>query len=141
MTRILWSTILLCLLLLGGRSYAQDDNNPLPYVQREPAYDVAPQFPGGSNAMMQYFADSIRYPEPELTQRKQGTVIMACIVTRKGEVTAIRAVNGVPGAPNFIAEATRVLESMPRWTPARKGNKRVDAEMQVSIPFRPGRVH
>ncbi len=55
--------------------YSQDGPFfPLPFVEREAEFDIAPQFPWGSTAMMSYFADSVHYPEPELTLQKGGFV-------------------------------------------------------------------
>ncbi|MBK8498708.1 MAG: TonB family protein [Flavobacteriales bacterium] len=90
--------------------------------------------------MMRYFADSVRYPEPERSQHKQGQVLAAFMVDRKGRVTDVRIVNGVPGAPNLAAEARRLLEAMPRWKPATLKGKRVAAEVHLAVPFRIGAV-
>lgn len=116
--------------------FAQNDFHPLPHVHKEPTYDIAPQFPGGSDAMMQYFADSIRFPEPERTQRKQGHVLVKFTVTRKGAIKDVHVINGVAGAPRFVPETVRVLEAMPPWVPATRKKKRVDAEVQLAVPFR-----
>lgn len=116
---------------------AQDEPFALPFVEREPVFDIAPRFPGGSNAMMEYFADSVRYPEPEFQQRKGGYVMVTFTVTGKGRVTDTRVVNGVAGAPNLAAEAMRLLNAMPTWEPATKKGKRVDAEVRLSVPFVP----
>ena len=115
---------------------AQKKYHPLPHVDKESPFDIAPQFKGGSNAMMKYFSDSIRYPEPEKTKRKQGSVLMKFIVNEKGKIENIHIINGVAGAPNFVAEAKRVVESMPDWIPATKKGKNVSSEYQLSIPFK-----
>ena len=133
------------LLLLGALTTlplalkAQDFGLPMP--DHKPEYDIAPQFPGGSDAMMRYFADSVRYPEPERSQRKQGHVLAAFMVDRRGRVTNVRIVNGVPGAPNLAAEARRLLEAMPRWKPATLNGRRVAAEVHLSVPFRLEAAH
>lgn len=89
--------------------------------------------------MMQYFKDSIRYPEPEWTQRKQGHVLVQFTISRKGAIKDIRVVNGVAGAPNLAREAERVIASMPPWIPATKNGKRVEAVVNISVPFDLGR--
>ena len=82
-----------------------------------------------------------RYPEPERSKGKQGLVLASFTVTKKGRVTDVRIVNGVAYAPNLAAEARRLLEAMPRWDPATLNGKRVDAEVDVAVPFRLGPVH
>lgn len=133
------SALILTTLLFPFLAFAQDEPFGLPHVEREPVFDIAPRFPGGSDAMMRYFADSVRYPEPELSQRKGGYVMVAFTVSRKGRISGARVVNGVAGAPHLAAEAIRLLEAMPRWEPALKKGKAVDAEMRLSIPFDPVR--
>ena len=133
------SLSLVCLAAGSIATHAQEF--PLPVADRKPTFDVAPRFPGGSDAMMRYFADSVRYPEPERSKGKQGLVLASFTVTKKGRVTDVRIVNGVAYAPNLAAEARRLLEAMPRWDPATLNGKRVDAEVDVAVPFRLGPVH
>ena len=61
------------------------------------------------------------------------------MVSRKGRISEARVVNGVAGAPHLAAEAIRLLVTMPKWEPATKKGKPIDAEMRRSIPFDPGR--
>ena len=130
----LFKTVLF-ILMNAFFALAQNDENPLPYVHKEPQFDIAPQFKGGPQALNKYFADSIRYPEPEKSKGKHGGVLMKFVITKRGKITKVEAINGVPGAPNFVKEAKRVLESMPRWIPATKNGKKVDADYQMTVPF------
>jgi len=125
-----------CFILFTSPALSQGEENPLPWDPPEPLYDSAPRFPGGSEALIKFFADSIRYPEYEKSKRIQGNVLVKFIVTKKGELTNIRIVNGVAGGPNLATEAIRLLNEMPRWLPATKGKRRVEAEHWLSVPFR-----
>lgn len=116
-------------------SFAQDGENPLPFVQHEPLFDTAPRFPGGPHALMKYVEDSVRYPEPEKTKGIQGNVYMKFDVTTEGKIINVKAVNGVPGGPNLVKEAERLLQTMPLWLPANKNGNNVEAEYTLSIPF------
>ena len=126
-------TLLLPTLLICSVAVAQE--HPLPVPTRERPYDVAPHFPGGSDAMLRYFADSCRYPVEAWEKRKEGVVLATIGVDRRGRIDSVRIVNGVPGAPGLAREAERLLKGMPRWEPATKGNKRVAAEVHLSVPF------
>ncbi|MES2140152.1 MAG: TonB family protein [Bacteroidota bacterium] len=117
-------------------SFGQNGEHPLPFIQQEPKYDTAPRFPGGSDAMMKYFEDSIRYPEPERTKFIQGNVMVKFSVTKEGKVIDVQLVNGVPGGPNLAKESVRVIQSMPIWIPASKMGKPVEAECNLSVPFK-----
>gem|GEM_PF-3407557 len=127
---------LIALLILSTHSFAQEGENPLPWNMPELAYDTAPQYRGGSNAMLQFFADSVRYPEPEKSKGLQGSVSLKFIVDTSGAVTNVQLINGVPYAPNLAKEAVRLMYSMPHWIPATKNGKRVEAEYFLSVPFR-----
>ena len=116
--------------------FAQDGENPLPTSYTEPLYDIAPQYPGGSKAMLKYFEDSVRYPEPERTKGLQGNVYLKFTVTKKGKITKVEATNGVPYAPNLVKEAIRLMQAMPKWIPANKKGKVVEAEYNLSVPFK-----
>jgi len=132
-----FSLLLFLLLIPVYFTFAQGEN-PLPWEPKEPQYDVAPQFPGGSDAMMNFLRDSTRYPEPEKSKNVQGYVMTSFKVNKKGKITDIRIVNGVPGGANLAKEAKRLLEIMPHWIPATKNGKRVVADYNLSIPFRTG---
>ena len=116
--------------------FAQEEYNPLPYEPKEPAYDLAPQFPGGAEALRKYYTDSIRYPEPERSKGLQGYVLVKFMVTEEGKIKEVKLINGVPGAPNFAAETLRLLYSMPPWIPATKDGKPVEVEYNLAVPFK-----
>jgi len=116
-------------------SNAQEDN-PLPYTSKESVYDMAPQFPGGPDAMHKYFTEHVQYPEPEKSKMIQGDVMLKFIVTKKGKIINVAPINGVPGGPNLVKEAIRLVLLMPDWIPATKNGKKVETEYNLSIPFR-----
>lgn len=132
-----FSLLLFLLLHSAYFTFAQGEN-PLPWEPKEPQYDIAPQFPGGLDAMMKFIRDSTRYPEPEKSKNIQGYVMTSFKVNKKGKITDIRIVNGVPGGPYLASEAKRLLSIMPRWIPAKKKGKPVDADYKFNIPFLTG---
>jgi TonB family protein len=135
--KVVRTGILLCVFISCTPAVFAQEYNPLPFVHKEPVFDIAPQFPGGSNAMLVYFADSIRYPEPEKSKRIQGSVAVKFDISKKGKISNVRATNGVPGGPNLVPEAIRVLEGMPNWTPATKKGKPVKVEeYSLHVPFK-----
>jgi TonB family protein len=124
------------IILLAIPLFSQGQENPLPWDPPVPVYDTPPRFPGGAEALLKFFADSIHYPEYEKSKKIHGNVIVKFTVTKKGALTNIRIVNGVAGGPNLATETIRLLKGMPRWLPATKGRRRVEAEHWLSVPFR-----
>ena len=85
--------------------------------------------------MNQYLKNNLIYPEPKKTKGLQGFVAMKFTITKKGSITDITPINGVPGAPNFVKESIRLINRMPKWIPAKLKNKAVDSEYYLNIPF------
>ncbi|MFW6290067.1 MAG: TonB family protein, partial [Mariniphaga sp.] len=107
-------------------SYLDDDAQivrPRPKEKFE-LPEVMPEFPGGDEALRQYIADNINYPESARKNGIQGTAYVSFKVTKEGEVTDVRLARGVH--PPLDREAIRVVESMPDWKPAMTNGKPVD---------------
>lgn len=112
-----------------------------PYRRRdfaieEPAVtyaEVMPVFPGDLNT---YISNSIRYPENERDQGLEGTVFIEFVVETDGRVTGARVLKEVSGAPGLTAEALRVVNGMPKWTPASQNGRRVRCVMRLPIRFK-----
>lgn len=124
----------LCLVLFIYSGISAQDN-PLPFVRKELPWDIAPQFPGGSDSLISYFKRNACCFLPEQYPRKVDYVLTSFTVDKKGRLKNIRIVNGIAGNPHFAAEALRLLENSPDWIPAKKKSKRVEAEYQFSVPF------
>ena len=126
--------ICVVLLFISGKLLAQEEN-PLPYVPVDPVYDLAPQFPGGPDSLNSYFQKNLVYPESLKEMNTGGTVMLKFWITKKGKITEVAPVNGIPGAPECVPEAIRVVLLMPPWIPATKKGKAVETEYQLNVPF------
>ncbi len=88
---------------------------------------------GDINNFRQYIQKQMKYPEEAIKKQIQGKVILQFIVNSVGNVehvTVLRSVN-----PLLDAEARRVLENSPAWTPAKINNKNVSQVMVIPIMF------
>lgn len=124
------------LFTLVGFCHAQEEN-ALPTVERPSRWDTAPRFPGGAMAWRQYVEDSVRTPAGGWPAGRSGHVLAEVGFDSLGRVTAVRIVNGVPGAAVMARETERLLWAMPAWEPATKDGRPVPAEVPLSIPFPP----
>ena len=93
-----------------------------------------PEFPGGEEALRQYLADSIRYPEQAVADSIEGRVICRMVIHKDGSVSDVEVLRGVH--PLLDAEAVRVIEAMPKWTPGKVKGEAVDAYLPVPVVFR-----
>lgn len=98
------------------------------------ACEKMPQFPGGDVALMNYVRDNLKYPEEAMKSGVQGHVVVKFVVSADGSVASPEIIRSV--SPELDAEAIRVVESMPRWTPGTTDGKPVDAWFTLPVFFR-----
>lgn len=94
------------------------------------AYDMMPEFPGGSVAMIDFISKNIKYPESAKISRKQGKVFVSFTVDKKGKVKNTSIQKGV--CPELDAEALRVVKLMPTWKPGTQD----DINLTLPINFK-----
>ncbi|NPD92493.1 energy transducer TonB [Xylanibacter muris] len=94
----------------------------------------SPMFPGGADAMREYFSKNTKYPEEARSNGVQGRVIIDFIVGVDGSVKDINVVRHI--APALDEEAVRVVKAMPKWIPAKKDGKHVEVKMTLPVVFR-----
>ncbi len=92
-----------------------------------------PQFPGGMEAMMQWIASRMKYPEQAKKDGIQGVVYVGYIVNKAGKVESVEVERSA--SPLLDAEAVRVVSEMPDWTPGTQRGKAVDVKLVIPIKF------
>lgn len=107
----------------------EDDSPIFTFVEQ------TPEFPGGTEALMQFLAQNLHYPQKEMEANIQGTVFLSFVVNKKGEVTDIREARGVKGGPGLTEEAIRVMKTSPRWQPGKMNGKPVNVRFNLPVKF------
>ena len=127
----------------------------------EKPYEVVeqmPEFPGGMKAMMEYLSNNVKYPVEAQKMGEQGRVIVGFIVEKDGTVsnakvvksnkytmveiekdgTVVKKLETSEGAAiqELEAEALRVVQSMPKWTPGKQKGKPVRVKYNIPVSFR-----
>jgi len=95
--------------------------------------EVNPEFPGGINAMKEYIAKGIQYPREAEAKGIQGKVYVTFEVNKEGKVLNSKVLKTANPALN--AEAIRVIQSMPNWTPGKQNGVPVRVSYTVPINF------
>lgn len=93
-----------------------------------------PQYPGGDNALFEFLGKNIKYPVEAMKTGTQGRVIVRFIVGADGVVRNTEVVRSVD--PALDAEALRVVNSMPKWTPGEQNNEKVAVYYVLPINFK-----
>jgi protein TonB len=93
-----------------------------------------PIFPGGDAALMKFIADNTKYPEIAKENGIQGRVFIQFVIDSKVNVTKVTVAKGVD--PYLDAEAQRVVNELPSWTPGKQRGKPVPVTFVVPINFK-----
>lgn len=96
--------------------------------------EVQAQFPGGMQALMNWLAGHLAYPEEAWKNNIQGRVIVQFIVNADGSVSEARVVKSVD--KYLDAEALRVVGMMPKWIPGKNAGKVVRSYFILPISFK-----
>ncbi|QDA59177.1 energy transducer TonB [Hymenobacter jejuensis] len=95
--------------------------------------DVPPQFPGGAQAMNDFFQQNVKYPEAARVKQVNGNVVTAFTIQPDGKLANLSVVT--PLTPECDAEALRVLKLMPAWKPATRKGEPVAVQARLPVPF------
>ena len=93
-----------------------------------------PEFPGGMEKLLEYLSRNIKYPTIAQEQGIQGRVFVQFVVNKDGSIVDVEVVRS-PDA-SLSKEAERVVKLMPRWKPARQGNKPVRSRFRLPVMFK-----
>lgn len=96
--------------------------------------EVPPVFVGGEKAMFEYLSKNIRYPVEAQKQKIQGRVVVQFVVNDEGKVTNAKIVYSID--TYLDAEALRIINAMPDWTPGKQGGKNVSVRYVLPIQFK-----
>ena len=105
--------------------------------------EVMPEYPGGMESMMSFMRSNMKYPEIAEKDGATGKVIISFVVEKDGKVTEVKAADfKADGEVSdecenaLIAEAERVIASMPNWKPGQQEGENVRVKYTMPITFR-----
>lgn len=114
---------------------AQAQNNP--DVDTAKTYvmaDKMPEYPGGTQALRQFVANEMTYPEEARKLGIEGKVFVKFAVEKNGQVGRVSVARGVH--PLLDKEALRVVNAMPAWAPGKQGDHPVAVWFTLPIDFK-----
>lgn len=95
--------------------------------------DQQPEFPGGTEALMNHLVKTLQYPKAAQKDGVEGKVFVVFTVKADGAIADVAVKRGV--REDLDNEAVRVVKAMPKWKPGRADGKAVDAQMTLPIGF------
>lgn len=96
--------------------------------------EIMPEFPGGTDALIEYIQRELHYPKWEKRHNIQGTVYATFVVNEKGEVTEPKILKSVEGSKNMDQEVLDLLAKMPHWKPGEDHGQKIP--VQFNLPFK-----
>ena len=112
-------------------------NQDTPKTDSDEVFQVVenmPEFPGGMAELMKFLQQNIKYPEQAQKDSIQGRVIVQFVINKMGQVTNPTIMRSV--SPELDAEALRVTNAMPLWTPGKQKGKAVNVKFTLPITFK-----
>lgn len=95
--------------------------------------DVQPEYPGGINALRQFLANNINYPDEAIENEVNGTVIATFVVERDGYISDIKIDKKL--GYGCDEEVIRVIKKTPKWTPGFLHGKPVRYRFRLPVTF------
>ena len=115
-------------------AWNDDEESLLNWWNKEDnGYIQLAEIPGGFEALADYIAKSIVYPEQAKTDGVEGKVFVQFIVEPDGSIGDVTLLRGIGGGCD--EEALRVIKAMPQWKPAQFKGKPARSRFQIPINF------
>lgn len=140
--------VLLCLVAVSGRVCAQEgtdqlrtnsdkaqqvfDNTTAKPGSQVPKEEL-PQYPGGEPALYNYLKKGVKYPPQAQDQGITGKVYVGFIIEKTGRVDSVWVQRSAHAL--LDAEAMRVVDAMPDWSPGTQDGKPVRVQYVLPINF------
>ena len=115
---------------LISANYFEEDGKP---AASNAIVEIMPAFPGGIEGLMKYLKKNVKYPKQDKRSGKEGLTMVSFVVNRDGLVQDAKVIKSA--TPLMDEESLRVVNSMPKWTPGKKENRRIELEFNLPIQF------
>lgn len=125
-------SVLAILLMVNTNAMAQNKKAANDKVLEKA--EVMPEFPGGEQAMMDFVAKNVQYPQEARDKEISGRVLVGFIVEKDGSIGDVKVVKGIGGGCD--EEAVRVVKAMPKWKPGKDKGKPVRVSYMMPFTFK-----
>jgi periplasmic protein TonB len=92
-----------------------------------------PTYPGGDEALMNYLKENLKYPQSAREGAIEGVVQILFIVEKDGSISNAEIYRDIGSGCG--AEALRIVNQMPKWTPAKQRGKPIRTQVVLPIKF------
>ena len=125
-------SVMAVLLMVNTNAMAQNKKKANDKVLEKA--EVMPEYPGGDQAMMDFVAKNVQYPQEARDKEISGRVLVSFIVEKDGSIADVKVVKGIGGGCD--EEAVRVVKAMPKWKPGKDKGKPVRVSYMMPFTFK-----
>jgi TonB family protein len=93
-----------------------------------------PEFPGGREALMHYLMQNLQYPETARKINVEAIALVSFTVDKNGDIRNAKSIKNI--GYGIDTEALRVVNEMPKWSPAVQNGKPVEMEYTLEVNFK-----
>lgn len=105
-------------------------------VMNVPDTQTPPHYTGGQEELIKYLIANVKYPATAKQAKAEGTVIVKFIVEKDGSISTVEAHNTNGIHADIVAEAIRVVQTMPKWVPGVVDGEIVRVQFALPIRFK-----
>ncbi|SHF39435.1 M56 family metallopeptidase [Dysgonomonas macrotermitis] len=113
--------------LISNDNLVQDDEKIYKVIDKMPIY------PGGVDEMMKFIGQNLKYPSSAIKDNVEGRIVLRFVVSKTGKVSDVEVIRSL--SEDCDAEAVRVVNMMPDWTPGEQGGKKVSVYYTLPIQY------
>lgn len=97
------------------------------------AFEIRPEFPGGEDGLVRYLLKKMKYPVEAKKMKAEGKILVRFSIEPTGDVSGISVGEG----NHYLkAEAYRLVNEMPKWTPGYQDGEPVKVNYMLPLNFR-----
>jgi TonB family protein len=109
-------------------------------IKADTIYDfpvIMPEFPGGQQALLNYFQTNMVYPEDAKELGVEGKVFVSFVVFEDGSIQQVSILRGINGNKSCEKEVMRLIKRMPNWIPGKNElGRTIKARVRMPVVFR-----
>ena len=98
------------------------------------AVEVIPEFPGGTEALLSFIKDNLKYPQKAIDEQTEGRVIVQFVIDKTGKVSSPEVIRGVTS--ELDQAALDIVSALPDWKPGEQDGQKVNVKYTLPVVFK-----
>ena len=98
------------------------------------AVEVMPEFPVGTEALLSFIKDNLKYPQKAIDEQTEGRVIVQFVIDKTGKVSSPEVIRGVTS--ELDQAALDIVSALPDWKPGEQDGQKVNVKYTLPVVFK-----